>query len=115
MFSFADKNHKNKKDGKERKLKDVRRDVLSAATQVKSVSHHYDVLGKHLALDSTDRESRFLSRFENARSPCAFPLRRRWSSASPRRPQAPAGALLKPFLRRKCRAALIGESSRSAT
>jgi hypothetical protein len=32
--------------------------------QVESVSHHYDVLGKRLVLDSTDRESHFLSRFE---------------------------------------------------
>jgi hypothetical protein len=32
--------------------------------QVESVSHHYDVLGKRLVLDSTDRENHFLSRFE---------------------------------------------------
>src|SRR5260370_23530726 len=29
-----------------------------------TVSHHYDVLGKRLVLDSTDRENHFLSRFK---------------------------------------------------
>ncbi len=33
---------------------------------VVSFSHHHDVLGKRLILDSTDRENHFLSRFENA-------------------------------------------------
>ena len=46
------------------RVQDVRRVALSAAMQVESVSHHYDVLGKRLVLDSTDRESHFLSRFE---------------------------------------------------
>src|SRR5467141_5347834 len=32
---------------------------------VVSFSHHHDVLGKRLVLDSTDRENHFLSRFEN--------------------------------------------------
>src|SRR5258707_15476506 len=32
------------------------------------VSQHHDVLSKRLALDSTDRESHFLSRFENVGS-----------------------------------------------
>src|SRR6266436_6023687 len=43
------------------------RNCLSrAATPVVSFSHHHDVLGKRLILDSTDRENHFLSRFENA-------------------------------------------------
>src|SRR6266436_10453078 len=33
---------------------------------VVSFSHHHDVLGKRLILDSADRENHFLSRFENA-------------------------------------------------
>jgi len=49
----------------ERKLKDARRVALSAAMQVESVLHHYEVLGKRIALDSTDRENHFLSRFES--------------------------------------------------
>jgi hypothetical protein len=52
------------KVAKKRKLKDVRRVALSAVTQVESVPHHYDVLGKRLVLDSTDRENHSLSRFE---------------------------------------------------
>ena len=52
------------KVAKKRKLKDVRRVALSAVTQVESVSHHYDVLGKRLVVDSTDRENHFLSRFQ---------------------------------------------------
>src|SRR5437660_3556093 len=35
-------------------------------TPVVSFSHHHDVLGKRLVLDSADRENHFLSRFENA-------------------------------------------------
>src|SRR6266436_5512327 len=43
------------------------RNCLSrAATPVVSFSHHHDVFGKRLILDSTDRENHFLSRFENA-------------------------------------------------
>src|SRR5260370_37535966 len=43
------------------------RNCLSrAATPVVPFSHHHDVLGKRLILDSTDRENHFLSRFENA-------------------------------------------------
>src|SRR5438477_6733643 len=34
-------------------------------TPVVLFSHHHDVLGKRLVLDSTDRENHFLSRFEN--------------------------------------------------
>jgi hypothetical protein len=44
----------------ERKLKDVRGVALRTAKQVESVSHHYDILGKHLVLDSTDRENHFV-------------------------------------------------------
>src|SRR5882762_9513432 len=36
---------------------------------VVSFSHHHDVLGKRLILDSADRENHFLSRFENATVP----------------------------------------------
>src|SRR5260370_25074705 len=43
------------------------RNCLSrAAMSVVPFSHHHDVLGKRLILDSTDRENHFLSRFENA-------------------------------------------------
>src|SRR5213595_281488 len=43
------------------------RNCLSrTATPVLSFSHHHDVLGKRLVLDSTDRENHFLSRFETA-------------------------------------------------
>src|SRR5438552_16304228 len=43
------------------------RNCLSrTATPVLSFSHHHDVLGKRLVLDSADRENHFLSRFENA-------------------------------------------------
>ena len=46
------------------------RNCLSlTATPVVSFSHHHNVLGKRLVLDSTDRESHFLSRFENATVP----------------------------------------------
>src|SRR5438105_7398626 len=40
--------------------------VCHAPLPVVSFSHHYDVLGKRLALDSTDRENHFFSPFENA-------------------------------------------------
>src|SRR6266481_1591203 len=39
--------------------------VCHAPLPVVSFSHHYDVLGKRLVPDSTDRENHFLSRFEN--------------------------------------------------
>src|SRR2546429_6197282 len=39
--------------------------VCHAPLPVVSFSHHYDVLGKRLVLNSTDGENHFLSRFEN--------------------------------------------------